>query len=489
MSGCLVSARRSSAGALLILALIACGGGGGDADRGTTGPPPPPPPQPGAVGATGQTSLVAIAGGTTPVAVRVTTVGGVAVPNVIVDFATTTGSVAPSTVNTGSDGIASATWTLGTSAGTQTLTATVASLPAVTFTATVGPAAASTLSPSTGMGQTAEVGQPLPVAPAVIVRDQYGNVLSGAPVTFSIGAGGGSVTGGDQRTNASGIATVGAWTLGTRPGQQTITAASGTLPPLTFTATAGAGPPAQLTKVAGDGQQALAGSSLPTAPRLGVADRFGNPLGAIPVRFTIGDGGGSLAGSASVTTATDSTGVATSARWTLGFASATQTLLASVASLAPVAFTASATSNWQITRASTFTIASVFASEPGFADSKNVAWSTTRLGSPPLLALTCFDDGTMWLSLFHSRLVTRDGIVVYGFDRDAPVTNVWLENSPDFDMLRMTSNTSVRALVPRFLVASEFSIAFAEYLGATYVATFDVRGLALVLPQLMAHCP
>lgn len=387
MSGCLVSARRSSAGTLLILALVACGGGGGDAARGTTAPPPPPPPQPGAVSATGQTSLVAIAGGTTPVAVRVTTVGGVAVPNVVVAFATTTGSVAPSTVNTGSDGTASATWTLGTSAGTQTLTAAAASLPAVTFTATVGPAAASTLSPSTGMGQTAEVGQTLPVAPAVIVRDRYGNVLSGAPVTFAIG-----------------------------------------------------------------------------------------------------EGGGSLAGSASVTTATDSTGVATSARWTLGFASATQTLLASVASLAPVTFTASATSNWQITPGSTFTIASVFASEPGFADSKNVPWSATRLGSPPLLALTCFDDGTVWLSLFHSRLVTRDGIVVYGFDHDAPVTNVWLENSPDFDMLRMTSTTLVRALVPRFLAATEFSIAFAEYLGATYVATFDVRGLALVLPQLMAHC-
>jgi hypothetical protein len=41
-------------------------------------------------------------------------------------------------------------------------------------------------------------------------------------VTFTIGSGGGSVTGGVTKTDADGMASVGSWTLGLAPGLNTL---------------------------------------------------------------------------------------------------------------------------------------------------------------------------------------------------------------------------------------------------------------------------
>jgi hypothetical protein len=72
--------------------------------------------------------------------------------------------------------------------------------------------------------------------PSVIVRDASNNPLSGVSVTFAVTAGGGSITGGHAVSNASGVATVGSWTLGTAGGTNTLTATTGGLAPITFTA-------------------------------------------------------------------------------------------------------------------------------------------------------------------------------------------------------------------------------------------------------------
>jgi hypothetical protein len=68
------------------------------------------------------------------------------------------------------------------------------------------------------------------------VRDQGGQPVAGARVTFAVVTGGGSVTGGSTTTDASGIATVGSWTLGPATGSNTLAARTGSLPPVTFTA-------------------------------------------------------------------------------------------------------------------------------------------------------------------------------------------------------------------------------------------------------------
>jgi len=78
-------------------------------------------------------------------------------------------------------------------------------------------------------GQVAEL-------PSVVVRNQAGQPVAGARVTFAVETGGGAVTGGNATTDASGIATVGSWTLGTTAGTNTLTATTGNLPPVTFTA-------------------------------------------------------------------------------------------------------------------------------------------------------------------------------------------------------------------------------------------------------------
>lgn len=157
----------------------------------------------------------------------------------------TSGTVNPSTtISTDPSGIAAATiWTLGVVPGVNTLTVTTAGLVGspVSFTATgVSAAAQATqIAISAGNGQSAVVGATVAIPPSVIVRDASNNPVAGVLVTFAIASGGGSLTGASQTTNATGIATVGSWTLGAPAGANTITAASAGLTgsPLTFTAT------------------------------------------------------------------------------------------------------------------------------------------------------------------------------------------------------------------------------------------------------------
>src|SRR5205823_1841181 len=132
-----------------------------------------------------------------------------------------------------------------TVAETKTVTALVDGRVTVTETAavTVNSAAAATIAPHGGNAQQAPAGSAVPVPPSVIVTDPFGNPVSGVSVTFAPGSGGGSVTGATQTTDASGIAAVGSWTLGTTAGSNTLTATSGSLSgsPVTFAATGTAG--------------------------------------------------------------------------------------------------------------------------------------------------------------------------------------------------------------------------------------------------------
>src|SRR4029077_17630132 len=116
-----------------------------------------------------------------------------------------------SAVTTATNGIATvASWTLGNTAGSNTLTATSGSLNGspVTFTATGTADAATQIAINAGNNQSATVGNSVATAPAVLVQDAHGNPVVGVGVTFAVATGGGSVTGGSQTTNASGIATV-----------------------------------------------------------------------------------------------------------------------------------------------------------------------------------------------------------------------------------------------------------------------------------------
>lgn len=260
----------------------------------------------------------------TPPAVRITNQSGQGVPNVQVTFdvASGGGSVTGATQTTNADGVATVGgWTLGTTAGTNTLTATaqgVAGSP-VTFTATATPGPASAVIKAAGDNQTAAAGTAVPTPPAVRVTDSYGNGIAGVQVTFAVTEGGGSVTGATQTTNASGTATVGSWTLGPEPGVNRLTAtAEGdglSDNPAVFTATGTVGPPARLEIVAGDHQHAAPGATLPIRPTVRLTDAAGRPVEGVTVTFAVASGGGSVTDPVQQT---DEDGFAAVGSWTLG---------------------------------------------------------------------------------------------------------------------------------------------------------------------------
>ena len=156
-------------------------------------------------------------------------------------IATGGGSVGTVTATTNASGQGQSTWTLGGTVGTQTVTATVGTLTAVTFTASAAAGAAASVGKQAGDGQSGTAGAAVATPPAVIVMDAFSNPKAGVAVAFAVASGGGSITGANQSTNGSGVATVGSWTLGVA-GANTLTATvtgSGiTGNPVTFTATA-----------------------------------------------------------------------------------------------------------------------------------------------------------------------------------------------------------------------------------------------------------
>ncbi len=95
---------------------------------------------------------------------------------------------------------------------------------------------AASVSVLAGDGQSIPAGEPAPVAPAVVVRDLQGKPFAGATVQFSVTAGGGTLEGATKVTDASGIARVTSWTVGTS-GAQSVTAVVGSLTPAAFEAT------------------------------------------------------------------------------------------------------------------------------------------------------------------------------------------------------------------------------------------------------------
>ncbi len=99
-----------------------------------------------------------------------------------------------------------------------------------------GPAPA-TIAVSAGNNQVGAAGTALPESLAVIVRDQGAAPVPGVNVTFTVTAGGGSVSPSTRATDASGIAKT-RRTLGPNAGTQTVSATAGTLAPVQFSAVA-----------------------------------------------------------------------------------------------------------------------------------------------------------------------------------------------------------------------------------------------------------
>ncbi|MGQ0765049.1 MAG: leishmanolysin-related zinc metalloendopeptidase [Gemmatimonadota bacterium] len=139
-------------------------------------------------------------------------VGGIAVSVAVTEGG---GTLTGAPVRSSSGPTAIGRWTLGTRAGQNAVTVTVAGLPPLVITATGTPAAPTQLRVITGSGQLAFAGAPLPQPVIIEVADQFGNGVPGVSVSFQPVVGGGSFTPNPTTTGDGGRTGAVGWTLGT----------------------------------------------------------------------------------------------------------------------------------------------------------------------------------------------------------------------------------------------------------------------------------
>ena len=288
---------------------------------------------------------------TTPVGALVTSVPSVVlrdavgnpVPNVTVNFAVTSGGgqITGASPATNAQGVATVgSWRVGSTAGPNTLTATVSGLTPVTFTANGSAGAPALIEKTLGDAQTSQVNHPVPIAPQVRIVDAAGVGVAGVTVTFAVASGGGAVVIGSVPTGSDGKATVGAWILGPTPGLNTLTASAGTLAPVTFTATGTGGTAVSMLPLSQVTQSGVAGSLAGSPPSVIVRDALGNPVANVTVNFNVTAGGGIIIGGTQVTGAN---GIATVTSWTFGTIAGPNTVVASATGLPNVTFNATTT--------------------------------------------------------------------------------------------------------------------------------------------------
>lgn len=267
------------------------------------------------------------------------------VAGVQVTFAVTSGggTITGGTQTTNAQGVATVGgFTLGQTAGANTITATAQGVGAANFTVTGTSGAAAQAVVVAGNNQAVPAGQALQTGPSVRVVDRFGNPVSGVTVQFVVTGGGASLLGSAQTTNAAGVATVGGVVLGTTPGTNTIVARVAGVPDVTFTATGLAGPAAQLIRVSGDSQTVVAFRSSAQPLVVRVLDAAGFPVRNAPVTFSLAAAG---TGSLSITTAqTDSLGRA-STTFTANSFIGQNTVTATSGNLAAVQFVVTTTNN------------------------------------------------------------------------------------------------------------------------------------------------
>ncbi|MEZ4414424.1 MAG: leishmanolysin-related zinc metalloendopeptidase [Gemmatimonadota bacterium] len=146
-------------------------------------------------------------------------------------------------VPTDVQGQAQVAWTLGVSAGEQTVLVYAATTDTARFQLVGVPGPPRRLAVLSGQGQTGAPGAPLPQAPLVQVRDDWDNGIPSVTVTFTVAEGGGSVQHTSDPSDADGRASPGIWTLGA-PGPQRLQAqVSGVGAVVELTATAVASTP------------------------------------------------------------------------------------------------------------------------------------------------------------------------------------------------------------------------------------------------------
>ena len=252
-------------------------------------------------------------------AVQLTDVGGNVVNGsgvTVLASVTTPGGTLSGTTSQATNGGGVATFTGLTLSGppsSYVLQFTSAGLTSVSSTVTLSSGAAASLALSAGNNQTATVGTPVAVAPSVLVTDAVGTPVAGVPVTFSVVTAGSLVANGSApaataivSSNASGIASLTSWTLGTVAQAYTMTAtASGLVgSPVTFGATSVAAAGSALAFTVAPPTNGASGVALSPQPSVQLRDSFGNSVSTsgVVVTAAVATGPATLANAVATTT-------------------------------------------------------------------------------------------------------------------------------------------------------------------------------------------
>ena len=271
------------------------------------------------------------------IGVKVSDAQGSPYAGAIVSFAVTAGggAVSASSATSGRDGVASVYWTLSTTPGTQSVSAS-ASLTGspILFSVNAQADAAAALA-KIGADVTTSIAATTIDSVRVLVTDRFNNPKPGAPVVFVVLAGGGSVSPSSVSTGADGRAAA-RWTVGRAANQvNTVTATTGSLSVVTFSTNSVSGPAAIVVKTGTDPATVTAGEDYDSI-RVVVTDAAGNPKAGESVGFVVTSGGGSV----SPTSVTTGVNGQAATRWTVGTSAAqVNTVTATRVGLPSVTFT------------------------------------------------------------------------------------------------------------------------------------------------------
>jgi hypothetical protein len=288
----------------------------------------------GAINLLSTANLTGTVGTTVTIQVQVLTKSGAILAGYPVTFfmVAGNGAVSPGATTTDAQGHASATITLGISAGTNTVSVSSGGV-AVNFSVTGTAGAATKIGLSASPGSIAVGGAGATITAQI--QDQYGNLRGDAVnvIAFSVSGNGGNLS----ATSVTAVAGVATTTLtSTSAGTTTVQASAAGLTSGTANVTVTSGGPALLTATGGNNQTVAPGISLLTPLMVHVTDAGGGAVPSVTVNWAATSGGGSVSAPTSMT---NSNGDATISA-TVGPGTGTNTFTATVSGIAPVTFTA-----------------------------------------------------------------------------------------------------------------------------------------------------
>jgi hypothetical protein len=235
---------------------------------------------------------------------------------------------------TDSSGKASSTYTLPSKSGPVTITVSGSTAISATFSETAISGVVAKLALVSGGGQSGAVTTALAEPICVVAKDAYGNLVSGAFVTFSDNGADGTFSSNPVATGANGRASV-YYTLPSKAASIAITATASS-PSVTVNEKSVAGVPASVNYVSGNNQSAPPDTQLTNPLVVAVKDKYGNLVIGTAVTFSDNGAGGTFPNNGVVTTTSNGRASVT---YTTGTQAGSVSISASVTGATSTSFT------------------------------------------------------------------------------------------------------------------------------------------------------